>query len=216
MLDGGYWAGSATLCAGPSGIGKTLMGLHFIVEGAERGEPGVVASLQENPSQLERVAHSFSWSLDGAVDVSTARRSTSRSMSGSTPSSTRSNGLGARRVLIDSLADLQYASGDTTRFREFMYSLTQRFSRAGVSVFMTSELARSVRRQPPLRPRRLAPLGQRAAPPVPPRRLERPPRADRAEDEGYEERGEVREFSITQTGIVLGETIDSRPSTAVT
>ena len=34
MLTDGYWPGSSTLCAGPSGIGKTLMGLHFIVAGA--------------------------------------------------------------------------------------------------------------------------------------------------------------------------------------
>ena len=37
MLKDGYWAGSSTLCAGPSGIGKTLMGLHFIVAGAVGG-----------------------------------------------------------------------------------------------------------------------------------------------------------------------------------
>jgi circadian clock protein KaiC len=47
---------------------------------------------------------------------------------------------GARRVLIDSLTDLQFASPDQTRFREYMYSLVQRFSRQGVSLFMTSEL----------------------------------------------------------------------------
>ena len=48
---------------------------------------------------------------------------------------------GARRVVIDSLTDLQFASPDQTRFREYMYSLVQRFSRQGVSLFMTSELA---------------------------------------------------------------------------
>ena len=37
MLTDGYWPGSSTLCAGPSGIGKTLMGLHFIVAGAVVG-----------------------------------------------------------------------------------------------------------------------------------------------------------------------------------
>jgi len=47
---------------------------------------------------------------------------------------------GARRVLIDSLTDLQFASPDQVRFREYMYSLVQRFSRQGVSLFMTSEL----------------------------------------------------------------------------
>ena len=47
---------------------------------------------------------------------------------------------GARRVLVDSLTDLQLASPDEVRFREYMYSLVQRLSREGVSLFMTSEL----------------------------------------------------------------------------
>jgi hypothetical protein len=47
---------------------------------------------------------------------------------------------GATRVLIDSLSDLQYATRDPVRFREFVYSLTQRLSRAGISPIMTSEI----------------------------------------------------------------------------
>jgi len=46
----------------------------------------------------------------------------------------------ARRVLIDSLADLRIAAGDEVRFHEFVYSIVQRFSRQGVSVLMTSEI----------------------------------------------------------------------------
>jgi circadian clock protein KaiC len=42
-------------------------------------------------------------------------------------------------VLIDSLADLRLAATDETRFREFIYSLVQRFSQQGVSVLMTLE-----------------------------------------------------------------------------
>jgi circadian clock protein KaiC len=42
--------------------------------------------------------------------------------------------------MIDSLSDLQYATPDPVRFREFVYSLTQRLSRAGISPLMTSEL----------------------------------------------------------------------------
>ena len=63
MLGDGYWPGAATLVAGPTGSGKTLMGLHFIVSGVRRGEPGVVATLQENPTQLQRIAQGFGWSL---------------------------------------------------------------------------------------------------------------------------------------------------------
>ena len=38
MLAGGLWAGSSTVVTGPSGVGKTVMGLHFIYSGAEHGE----------------------------------------------------------------------------------------------------------------------------------------------------------------------------------
>lgn len=47
---------------------------------------------------------------------------------------------GARRVLIDSLSDLQLASPDPIRFHEYMYSLVQRLARSNVSLFMTAEL----------------------------------------------------------------------------
>jgi circadian clock protein KaiC len=141
ILDDGYWPGAATLVAGPTGSGKTLMGLHFIVSGARRGEPGVIATLQENPTQLLRVAKGFGWSLteqgvellyrspvDLYIDqwvyelLATVERT------------------GARRVLIDSLGDLVFAAGDETRYREYLYTLVQRCSRIGVSLLMTFEL----------------------------------------------------------------------------
>ncbi len=45
----------------------------------------------------------------------------------------------ARRVVVDSLLDLQMATEDDTRFREFTYSLAQRFSRQGISLLITYE-----------------------------------------------------------------------------
>lgn len=140
MLGDGYWPGSATLCAGPSGVGKTIMGLQFIAHGASRGEPGVVASLQENPTQLERVATSFSWTLDGPVEVMYRSPVSIEIDEWVYELLEAVERLGARRVLIDSLVDLQFAAGDPVRFREYMYSLTQRCSRAGISLFMTSEV----------------------------------------------------------------------------
>lgn len=141
LLAPGYWPGSSTLIVGPSGSGKTIMGLHFILSGARRGEPGVIASLQENATQLQRVSEGFGWSLDepqvevmyrSPVDiyidewVYELMEAVERT--------------GARRVVIDSLADLRLAALDETRFREFLYSLTQRFSRQGVSILMTFEM----------------------------------------------------------------------------
>ena len=117
------------------------MGLHFIFNGARQGEPGVIASLQENRTQLQRVAAGFGWSLSephvevmyrSPVDIyidewvyeliQVVERT------------------GARRVLVDSLADLRIAAADETRFQEFVYSLVQRFSQQGVSILMTLEI----------------------------------------------------------------------------
>jgi circadian clock protein KaiC len=119
MLTDGYWPGSSTLCAGPSGIGKTLMGLHFIVAGAGAGEPGIIASLQENPTQLARVARTFGWTLGDSVTM--LYRS-------------------PVDLYVDEWIYELLDAIDRLGFREYMYSLIQRCSRTGVSLFMTTEL----------------------------------------------------------------------------
>jgi circadian clock protein KaiC len=143
MLADGYWPGASTLIAGPTGSGKTLMGLHFVMNGARQGEPGVIATLQENPTQLQRVLAGFGWSLR-EPNVEVMYRSPIDiyidewiyDLMGAVERTK------ARRVLIDSLADLRISAGDEIRFHEFIYSVVQRFSRQGVSVLMTSEISR--------------------------------------------------------------------------
>ena len=141
LLGDGYWPGASTLVCGPAGVGKTLMGLHFIFSGAALGQPGVIATLQESRTQLTRVTRGFGWDLD-APGVHVLSR---------TPVDMYidewvyelldlAERESAQRVLIDSLADLATAAGDTRRFREWMYSLTQRFARAGVSLMTTLEV----------------------------------------------------------------------------
>ena len=208
MLDDGYWPGATTLVAGPTGSGKTLMGLHFIVSGARRGEPGVIATLQENPTQLLRVAKGFGWSLteqgvellyrspvDLYIDqwvyelLATVERT------------------GARRVLIDSLGDLVFAAGDETRYREYLYSLVQRCSRIGVSLLMTFEL-------PDLfQVRRLSEVGvSHMSDNVVVLQYLRQPAAIRRTLTVLKTRAslhqpQVREFTITPEGITLGDEV---------
>ena len=141
MLEDGYWPGASTLIAGPSGSGKTLLGLHFIFNGARQGEPGVIATLQENETQLERVAGGFGWSLNepnievmyrSPVDIHIDEWAYELLQA--------VKRTGARRILIDSVTDIRAAASDATRFREFCYSLMQRFARQGVSIVMTFEI----------------------------------------------------------------------------
>ena len=92
MLAEGYGPGSSTLVAGPSGAGKTLMGLHFIFSGAANGEPGVIASLQENPSPAgegRRAASAGRWRTSGWPSC-TGLPTTSTSTNGCTSCSTSS------------------------------------------------------------------------------------------------------------------------------
>jgi circadian clock protein KaiC len=142
MLADGYRPGTSTLCAGPSGTGKTLMGLHFIFKGAEDGERGVLATLQEHPIQLERIVNGFGWSLtNDAVELMSRSPVDIYVDQWVYDLLETIERTGARRVLIDSLTDLQVASPDATRFREYMYSLVQRLARSDVSLFMTAELS---------------------------------------------------------------------------
>lgn len=141
MLDQGYWPGSSTLVAGPSGAGKTVMGLSFIFGGAANGELGLIANLQENPSQLARTARGFGMSLDDP-NVRTLYRSSvdlyiDEWVHDLLDILDREN---IKRLVIDSLRDLEFASPDPVRFREYVYSLIQRCSRQGVSVLMTMEV----------------------------------------------------------------------------
>ena len=141
LLADGYWPGASTLIAGPSGCGKTLMGLHFIFNGARGGEPGVIANLQENRTQLHRIAAGFGWSLDEPLIDVMYRSPVDIYIDEWADDLFRTvDRTGARRVVIDSLTDLRLAAPDEVRFREFVYSMVQRFSRQGVSVMMTLEV----------------------------------------------------------------------------
>jgi circadian clock protein KaiC len=140
MLDEGYASGTSTLCLGPTGSGKTLFGMHFIFKGAQLGDPGVIATLQENPSQLERVVNSFGWSLtDPNVEVLYRSPVDVYVDEWVYELLLLVERTGAKRVVIDSLSEIALAADDEQRFHEYVYSLVQRLSRQGVSLFMTSE-----------------------------------------------------------------------------
>ena len=67
MLNGGVYKNSTTLLSGPSGTGKTVSGMHFILEGARNGEKCLFIEFEESPEQLFRNARSFGWELEKYV-----------------------------------------------------------------------------------------------------------------------------------------------------
>jgi len=142
MLGEGLWPGASTLVVGPTGVGKTLIGLHFLYEGVKQGEAAILATFQENRTQLDRIVKGFGWSIE-APKMHVLSRSLVDVYIDEWVYELLDliQSSGASRVVIDSLPDVMTAAGDPTRFREWMFSLVQRCTRQNITLLMTMEVA---------------------------------------------------------------------------
>ena len=140
-LGDGYWEGSCTLVAGPTGVGKTLMGLHYAFSAVADGRPAILATFQENSTQLGRIASGFGWSFDDPCITVLSRSPVDLYIDEWVYDLLdRIDQTDATRVVVDSLGDLLLASPDPVRFRELLHSLVQRCARQGVSLLFTLEV----------------------------------------------------------------------------
>jgi len=64
---------SLYLLKGAPGTGKTTLGFQFLLAGAKRGEKCLYLGLSETRGQLNALAKSFGWSLDG-IEIHDMRR----------------------------------------------------------------------------------------------------------------------------------------------
>lgn len=67
LVNGGYLLGSTTVVVGISGVGKSVMGLHYLAEGMRRGERSVMLSLDEQVPQILRNAASVGIDLEAGI-----------------------------------------------------------------------------------------------------------------------------------------------------
>lgn len=146
MTGGGIPRGYAVLVAGPSGSGKTLLGNQFIAEGAEHGEPGVIAIFEKRPNDYLATTAQDS-SLNDLVSAKQIEIVYIRPLDLSideTLSALREAVLrvGAKRAVIDSLSGLELALAPTFRedFRESLYRMVGALTGMGVTVLSTVEM----------------------------------------------------------------------------
>ncbi|MEK6283606.1 MAG: ATPase domain-containing protein [Acidobacteriota bacterium] len=146
MIAEGFLSGSTTLIAGPTGSGKTIIGLHFVREGVTRGEQSLYLGFQENPTQLGRVMRSFGWDNEKLPDKPGFE------LMYSSPVEVQLDTIAhelfhrvrkgrIKRVVIDALGDLERGSFDSERFADFIYALTQWFAAENVTCLMTYEMS---------------------------------------------------------------------------
>jgi circadian clock protein KaiC len=146
LLLGGLPRTSATIIEGGTGTGKSLVGLHFLLEGVRRGETGILFTLEETPAQIRAIAKSFGWDLaaleaQGRLLIhytSQVELFSDRFLDEIRRQIAR---VGARRVVLDSLTSLALGVPSPRRFRELVYALTKHCRMAGATPLMTMEVA---------------------------------------------------------------------------
>ncbi|MDA8218390.1 MAG: AAA family ATPase [Dehalococcoidales bacterium] len=149
MMEGGLPAGSVTLLAGALGTGKTLTCLHFLAEGARRGEPGLLVGFRENPELLIAKAQSFGLDLRAAVDSGLMHISyrlpidlVFDDLMGEVWQQVEHHA--PRRLVIDSITDLQEGIVEGRHQRGLMSALSALLRAKNVTSIITKEIAQVV------------------------------------------------------------------------
>jgi circadian clock protein KaiC len=146
MLGGGLPEASTTMVMGPSGTGKTTLGLHFLA-GCSKAEPGLLFGFYETPARIDAkiagVCHPLRGSVDsGAVEVLWQP-----------PTDDLLDAYGdrllqavrrrkVRRLFIDGLGGFQAAasSGGVSRIGMFLTALMNEMRVLGVTTVYTLEV----------------------------------------------------------------------------
>lgn len=143
ILSGGLPAKRLYLIEGEPGTGKTTIALQFLMEGARLGESGLYITLSETKEELEAVAASHGWSLEGfTVYEMVPAEDTLKPESQYTIFHPSEIELGETtnavleeverikplRVVFDSLSEMRLLARDPLRFRRQILALKQYFA----------------------------------------------------------------------------------------
>jgi circadian clock protein KaiC len=154
ILAGGLPPECMYLIQGDPGSGKTTVALQFLQEGIRRGEPGFYITLSETKEELEKVAKSHGWSLEGIpllelsaienflrpeaqttvfhpseVDLRNITKMLLDQVRQSHP----------RRIVFDSLSEFRLLAETPLRYRRQLLNLKQEFARLGSTVVLLDD-----------------------------------------------------------------------------
>jgi circadian clock protein KaiC len=145
MLGGGIPIGDASVLLGPSGVGKTMLALHFMAAGLERGERCLHISFQETEDQLLEKTEALGWDLTDAVrDRLIVHHVPPVELDLDEVGALVRDELGrggVKRVVVDSLAELAFAARETERFPAYVWTLGGFARSAGATTLFTNEMA---------------------------------------------------------------------------
>jgi circadian clock protein KaiC len=144
ILDGGIPPASTTMVMGPSGIGKTTVGLHFLSQ-SSADEPGLMFGFYETPTRLREKADRLVPSLGPLFD------STKVEFLWQAPTSDPLDAYGqalleavhrrkVRRLFIDGLTAFRSGAVDPSRVGNFFSALSNELRVRGVTTLYSFEV----------------------------------------------------------------------------
>ena len=154
--------GRLYLVEGSPGAGKTTLALQFLLDGRTRGERGLYITLSETSEELEAVASSHGWSLDGidVLELSSAMNllSPDRETTLLHPWEVelgeiiqlitgQADRVAPTRVVFDSVSEMRMLAVEPLRFRRQILALKQFFTGRGTTVLLLDELTSNNRQQ---------------------------------------------------------------------
>lgn len=158
ILGGGFPCHHLYLVQGDPGVGKTTLSLQFLLEGARQGEVGLFITLSEGKDELNTVAASHGWSLEGihVFELSAVEDSLNEKHHYTVfhPSEVE---LGEAtkllleevervkpaRVVLDSLSELRLLAQDPLRYRRQILAFKQYFAGKNCTVLMLDDTTES-------------------------------------------------------------------------
>lgn len=158
VLKGGLPSNRLYLLEGTPGAGKTTLGLQFLLDGVRVGESVLYITLSETSEELESVAHSHGWSLDG-IDLFEFS-STEEVMGEEYEQSIlhpweaelgdtikliqqKVDTLQPKRLVFDSLSEMRLLAQDPLRYRRQVLALKQYFAGRDITVILVDDLTSS-------------------------------------------------------------------------
>lgn len=153
VLGGGLPVNHLYLVEGNPGAGKTTLGLQFLRQGAQKGEKGLYVTLSETATELETVAASHGWTLDGievfelvsseglGPDAEQSILHPSEVELGETVNGVMSavERLQPARVVFDSLSEMRLLAQNPLRYRRQVLALKKFFAERNVTVLMLDD-----------------------------------------------------------------------------
>ena len=144
LCGGGLLERSVTLVSGSAGIGKSTLGLQFIVEGVKRKEPGLYIALEEGPAQILKTAAGIGLPLEEAIETGLCEvmylsREHTRAGQFLAVLDDKIRAQKTRRLVLDSVSNMVQQNVLPEELPQLLYALVVRFKARGVTSILTLE-----------------------------------------------------------------------------